>query len=749
MAYDIGPRIGIEGEKEFRNAINQLNTSMKTLGTEMSAVASRFDKGDKSMEALTAQNEVLNKQIDVQKQKLEQLQTGLAKAAEKYGENDKVTQGWQQAVNKATADLNKMERELDSNNKALSEFAKEAGEASEKTGKFHGFLGKLSGQLKIVGGGVAKATVVGIAAIGTAAVGAAAGMLKLASDSGKLADDLITLSNKTGLSTQRLQELGYAARFVDVDVETMTDSTMKLVRSMDLAREGSKGPTQAFNKLGISVSDQNGELRDANQVWLEAIDALGNVKNETERNAIAYELFGRSAAELNPLIAAGADELARLSEEAHKMGAVLSDETLAAAGQFDDMMQVLDASMQGLAATVGVAVMPMVSEAIGAAVRIVPEITSAIKSGDWSAAGQAVSEGLSGLVNKVTEALPGIAGMAPAIIGGFAGSIVTALPEVLPSITQAAVQVLSVLIQTVSGNSQILITAGISALLMLVQGIMESLPTLAVAAVDIVVGLVDGVVESLPKLVPAALQAIVTFAQGLISALPQLITKAPQIITSIITVIVSSLPLIIDAALQIILALVVGIVNNLPHIIGAAVKVIGAIASGLMKNQGTILAFVPKIFRSLVSAFSKINWASIGSDIIKGISKGISNAVKSLANAAANAAKAALNAAKKALGISSPSTVMRDQVGLMMGAGMAEGIKASAKQVNDAMTKLNVELTDGFNFPVSGSGGEGAGGMVLVNVPLNLDGKVITAATSRVQHTRNSTRARSLGVVPG
>ena len=120
MAYDIGPRIGIEGEAEFRHAINALNTTFKTLGTEMSSVTSQFDKNDKSSRALTAQSGVLNKQIDTQRDKLLQLISGLNQSTTKYGEANKVTQGWQQAVNRATAELNKMDRALADNNKSIA-----------------------------------------------------------------------------------------------------------------------------------------------------------------------------------------------------------------------------------------------------------------------------------------------------------------------------------------------------------------------------------------------------------------------------------------------------------------------------------------------------------------------------------------------------------------------------------------------------------------------------------------------------
>jgi len=120
MAYDIGPRIGIEGEAQFRQAINALNTSFRTLGTEMAAVTSQFNRNDRSSQALTAQSGVLNRQIDTQRERLVQLNSGLAQAAERYGENDRVTQGWQQAVNRANAELNNLERTLGDNTRSIA-----------------------------------------------------------------------------------------------------------------------------------------------------------------------------------------------------------------------------------------------------------------------------------------------------------------------------------------------------------------------------------------------------------------------------------------------------------------------------------------------------------------------------------------------------------------------------------------------------------------------------------------------------
>lgn len=112
MAVDIGPRIGIDGEKEFRQELQNINQQLRTLGSEMKTVTSAFEDGDKSEEALAAQTDVLDRQIDAQKQKLQQLQRGLDASIKKYGEADTRTLRWQQAVNEATASLNKMESQL-------------------------------------------------------------------------------------------------------------------------------------------------------------------------------------------------------------------------------------------------------------------------------------------------------------------------------------------------------------------------------------------------------------------------------------------------------------------------------------------------------------------------------------------------------------------------------------------------------------------------------------------------------------
>lgn len=193
-------------------------------------------------------------------------------------------------------------------------------------------------------------------------VGAVAGLAKMAIEAGKAADELITLSNKTGISTQQLQEMEYAARFVDVPLETMTSSMMKLTKNMDNAQKGLKDQTEAFDKLGVSYLNVDGSLRDSKEVWADVINALGTMENETERDAVALRLFGRSAQELNPLIAAGGDALNEFAAEAKKLGLVLSEEEVAALGKFDDARERFSAGLKVAAERIGVAFLPVMEK---------------------------------------------------------------------------------------------------------------------------------------------------------------------------------------------------------------------------------------------------------------------------------------------------------------------------------------------------------------------------------------------------
>ena len=169
MADTFGLKIGLEGEKEFKKALSDINQSFKVLGSEMKLVQSQFGKNDSSAEALAAKHSALNKQIDAQKQKIEMLQKALDNATESFGENDRRTQNWQIQLNNAKAALNAMEQELEECSEDADDMGDEiedAAEAAEDSEKSFAGLGSV---LKTVG-----------AAMGTVVAAAGAATVKLA-----------------------------------------------------------------------------------------------------------------------------------------------------------------------------------------------------------------------------------------------------------------------------------------------------------------------------------------------------------------------------------------------------------------------------------------------------------------------------------------------------------------------------------------------------------------------------------------
>ena len=315
MADNFGLKIGLEGEKEFKASLAQINQSFKVLGSEMKLVDSQFDKNDTSVQALTARNGVLEKSIESQKAKIDVLRSALNNAAESFGENDKRTQNWQIQLNNAQAELNKMEKELKENKSALES----TGDEMDKTKKS---ADKMGDEIEDAGeqaddssskmealGSVCKAASVAMAAafatVTAAAVAAGKALVDMTKEGAAYADSVLTQSTVTGISTEKLQEYMYAAELVDVSVETLTGSMKKNINAMKKAQEGSSTYVEAYEKLGVEVMNADGTLRDSEEVYWEIIEALGKVENETERDALAMALLGKSATDLNPLIEAG------------------------------------------------------------------------------------------------------------------------------------------------------------------------------------------------------------------------------------------------------------------------------------------------------------------------------------------------------------------------------------------------------------------------------------------------------------
>jgi len=349
----IGTQIKLDGEREFKKALADINAGLRVTASELMLVTAKYSDNATSVQALTDKNDVLERRIYSQTEKIAKLREALEASAREYGESDAKTMKWQVSLNKAEAELVRMEKDLEENSKELAK-AKEnmdryglsVDEVAESQKTFGENLSDVISGLGIhlpAGADKAIRALDGTKASTIALVGVVAGLVtgfgKLTIETAQAADEILTMSSVTGLATDTIQEMNYAAELLDVSSDTITGSMGKMIRSMDDARGGSKEAAEAFRKLHVGFRDTNGELKDSEQMFYDVIDALGRVKNETERDALAMQIFGRSARELNPLIEAGSSALKELGDEAERMGYVMDENTLQKFGALDDAMQ--------------------------------------------------------------------------------------------------------------------------------------------------------------------------------------------------------------------------------------------------------------------------------------------------------------------------------------------------------------------------------------------------------------------------
>lgn len=365
---NIGATIALDGEKEYRKAVSNINSDMKVLNSEMKLSQEKYKDQADSVEALTAKDKILSEQIEKQKEKIAALRAALENASAQYGENDTKTKNWKISLNEAETKLISLDDELKKNKErldtakngtidtkeAVEKFEESTKQAKESTSMFGDVL-KANLASEIIIDGVKK-TAEAVKSIGSSAVDAV-------KESAAYADTILTMANNTGIATDTLQELNYMQELTDVSLDTLVGSMEKNINSMKKASEGSEKYADAYNKLGVEVTDANDNLLDSETVFWKCIDALKEMENDTERDATAMQLFGRSAQDLNSVIKIGSDGVKDFAKEAREVGAVLDYETLSSLGATDDAFQRLDQTTEIVKRNFGNALAPSIERA--------------------------------------------------------------------------------------------------------------------------------------------------------------------------------------------------------------------------------------------------------------------------------------------------------------------------------------------------------------------------------------------------
>ena len=611
-----GITIEIDGDvtglnKALESTTKELRSTQKQLND-----VNRLLKLDPTNTELLAQKQrLLSDTIKSTRDKLDTLKKAQEQAAAKLETGGKEAQEQYEALRREIIStenyLGRLEGQAGDTEKALNDAGNNGADSIDEAGD-----AAKDAETKVSGfGSAAKAAGVvaaaAFAAATAAAVAAAKALVNMTVGGAEYADNVLTMSAQTGIATDKLQEYMYAAELVDVSTETLTKSMAKNIKSMKSAADGSASYAEAYEQLGVSVVDANGSLRDSETVYWEAVEALGKIENETERDAIAMQLFGKSAQDLNPLIEAGAERMQELGEEAQNAGYVLSNDMLTAYGALDDNLQYLKVNAEGAKNALGTVLLPVLTELSGTGVDLLAEFTKGISdaNGDIGKMSDVIGEILPKALDAVMEYVPELLEVIGAIIGAFGRAIVDNLPAIVESASQIILSIL--------------------------DGLIAGLPQIAGGALQLIFALIDGIVVNFPALVEAAAQVIVTIATGIAEALPVLAPTLVQVVEQIAQTLIDNLPLILDAALALIEGLANGILDAIPVLIAALPKVIDGIIKFLLDSVPKIIDTGIRLLTALVDALPEIIDAIVAvlPQIIDGIIGALLDAIPQIVQA--------------------------------------------------------------------------------------------------------------------
>ena len=592
----------------------------------------------------------------------------------------------------------------------------------------------------------------------------------------------------TGFSASLLQSLDgdtkAAAEKADMAITDMSDNANKMGTSMESIQTAYQG----FAKQNYTMLDNlklgYGGTKEEMQRLLDDATKLSGVKYDISSYADIVDAIHVVQTEMG-ITGTTAKEASTTIEGS--INAAKSAFTNLTTGLADDNADIdaLINQMIEAAGTVVDNVAPRIIQTINSIVGSVPKIISGLSGVATEAAGQIgtlaqtllpqLTQAFFGLISSIIDIMPQLLPQLLSAAANFFMGILAGLNTVIPQLAAQIPVIITQITTTLTENLPQIIQAGVLILVNLINGITNAIPSLIEAIIVLFPVITTALLENLPLIIEAGLNLLIALITGIVQAIPQLIAMLPQIITTIVSTLASMLPQIIEAGITLLNSLISGIVQaipqliaalpqiissivntliqNLPQIISAGIQLLGALISGLIQAIPSLVAAIPQIVKAIFDTFKAVNWGELGKNIIDGVINGVKNAASSLINVFKDLASSALAAVKDFFGIHSPSTVMRDQVGKMLPAGMAEGVEEG---MNDEEERIRKAMEGGVPTtidsyintkprPQPDGSTCGAGGFVQ-NVTINSPRELSPSETAR--QTRIATRQMVLKLKP-
>jgi len=757
-----GGSIKLTGADEYKSALKQITQSLRETGSELTAVASRYDKNDSSLSTLKAKTTELNAVLEKQQQaystlkgaydsfsaKVNEQATQHQKLVQEYeqekqkleeirkasGESSQAYQDQQAKVNDLASAVAKSSKNMDENEIALSKMKTQLNQTEATVNKTTKEIDELGNETEESGEKAKKGsegyTVFKniLANLGTQAINSALNGLK------NLGSAMVDVGKQALDSYAQYEQLTGG-------VETLFGDSAKVVEGY--ANEAYKTAGLSANEYMSTVTsfsasmlqslgnDTQKSAEYSNRAVIDMSDNANKMGTSMEMIQNAYQGFAKQNYTMLDNLKLGyggtKGEMERLIADANKVkeaNGEMADLSIDSFADVTEAIHIIQTEM-GITGTTSKEASVTIEGSVNSMKSAYQNLLTGLANGNADM-GQLVQNLVDSVITAGNNILPAVDQIAKSVIDvlpQILDSILQALPSFLqagqnildtlivgirqnlPAIMDATMQILNTLLNTLVSNLPQLLQMGIIIIVQLVQGIAQQLPTLIPQMIEAVLTMVDTLIDNIDLLIDAGIQLILGLAEGLIDALPDLIDKIPIIIDKLCDAIIRNLPKIIEMGITLIIKLAEGLIKAIPQLISKVPQIISSLLNAItvggfskMLNAGRDL--LNKVKEGIVNGIGSL--ASVGTNIVQGLWNGINNAKDWVLNKIKGFGKAILNGIKSIFGIKSPSTVFRDQVGKNLALGLGEGFEQEMKEVTADMQDA---LPTSFNTDVNvGSG---------------------------------------------
>jgi phage-related protein len=597
---------------------------------------------------------------------------------------------------KLTADINQFEAKMEDAKKALGEVEKEGGKAERG----------LTINWEKIGGVAVKAMEITAATIGAATTALGAYVTKATSTAARtetMGVAMEAVANATGNSMDELKVYEQALKDQGITTQESRNILTRFMQSqLDVA--DATGIARVAQDLAVIAgedsSEMTGRLTDAiatmNPMLLRQAGIVVNQSELFDKYAEANNIAGRELTE---------------TEKKQAMVNLIMEEGEKVTGSYEMAMDTagkklgsLRRHFEELENVVGEQFLPIFGEAIDIVTSFLSEGKDFLQEGDFD-----------GFVDVFIQAI---------------NDLTVKMAEEVPKFMEMAIQILEALIQGVRDNLPMLVESAMEIIDTLIRGLIDLLPDILQMGIDLLITLMDGLTETIPELIPLIVDMVLLMVETLIDNLPLILESGIELIIALLMGLIEALPLLIDYIPDIVEALVGAIILMLPYILYAGIKIVLELIKGLAVAIPKLVAMVPQLLEAIAKGIGEniaIMWET-GEELIKGLWEGIKVQDQWIKDKLRYWVGDVTSFLKGLFGISSPSEVMEEEVGMNIGSGIANGIINSVGMVKNAMNDIDSAISRSIspiiNPNVSASM---SGGLSAVNLSINMSGANISS----------------------